>query len=153
MKRRKILFVCSGNTCRSPMAEAILKSKIKQRKIKWWDVASCGMFAEVGGTISQGSAAALSEAGIALKKFAPRQLTQDIIDRSYAVICMTEKQKQVLENCGKVYSVKDLCGFDIPDPYGGNMDVYRAARDAIAIACDSVIEKIILPAVSEDENK
>ena len=66
---------------------------------------------------------------------------------------MTEKQKQVLENCGKVYSVKDLCGFDIPDPYGGNMDVYRAARDAIAIACDSVIEKIILPAVSEDENK
>lgn len=144
MKRKKILFVCSGNTCRSPMAEAILRSKIKERKIKWWDVSSCGLFAEVGGTISPNSKQALEEIGVKVEKFAPRQLSQSIIDRSFAVICMTEKQKQILEGCGKVWSMKDLCGFDVPDPYGGDMDVYRVTRDFIARACDCIIEKIIL---------
>ena len=144
MKRKRILFVCSGNTCRSPMAEAILRSKIKERKIKWWDVSSCGIFAEVGGTISPNSEKALEEIGVKTGKFEPRQLSQSIMDRSFAVICMTEKQKQILEGCGKVYCIKDLCGFDVPDPYGGDMQIYRATRDFIAKACDYIIEKIIL---------
>ena len=144
MKRRKILFVCSGKTCRSPRAEAILRSKIKEKKIKWWDVSSCGLFAEVGGTISPNSRQALEEIGLKADKFKPRQLSQSIMDRSYAVICMTEKQKQILEGCAKVYSVKDLCGFDVPDPYGQSIDVYRATRDIISRACDIIIQKIIL---------
>ena len=102
MKRKKILFVCSGNTCRSPMAEAILRSKIKERKIKWWDVSSCGLFAEVGGTISPNSKQALEEIGVKVEKFAPRQLSQSISDRSFAVICMTEKQKQTLKRFEKL---------------------------------------------------
>lgn len=151
MKRRKILFVCSGNTCRSPMAEAILRSKIKTRKIKWWDVSSCGIFAEVGGVISPNSEKALAEIGLSADKFVPKQLTQSLIDRSYAVICMTEKQKQIIEDCGKIYSIKELCGFDVPDPYGGDMEVYRLTREAISHACDIILEKIIL--AGEDGGK
>ncbi len=144
MKRKKILFVCSGNTCRSPMAEAILRSKIKGRKIKWWDVASCGLFAEVGGSISANSRRALEEIGVRVEKFTPRQLTQGIIDKSVAVICMTEKQKQILEGCGKVYCIKEFCGSDVPDPYGCDIEVYRATRDYLLRACDIIIEEIVL---------
>ncbi len=146
MKRKKILFVCTGNTCRSPMAEIILRTKIKARKIKWWDVASRGFYAEVNGTISQGSAMALAEAGYSYDKFEPKQLTQALIANSYAVICMTEEQKQIIEGCGNVYSMKDLCGFDIPDPYGCSADVYRQTCVKISHACDIIIEKIILAA-------
>ena len=144
MKRKKVLFVCTGNTCRSPMAEMLLRSKIKSRKIKWWDVASCGIQAEVGGKISPNSSIVLEEEGISAEKFAPRQLTQKIIDSSTIVICMTTAQKQILEGCGNIFSISDFCGYEIPDPYGQDKEVYRITKRALSKACDAIIENYIL---------
>lgn len=143
-KRKKILFVCTGNTCRSPMAEILLRHKIKKNGIKWWDVSSCGINAEVGGTMSANSIAVLAELGIDGKNFVPRQLTQKLIEKSTIVICMTQTQKTLLEACGNVVSVKDLCGFDVPDPYGCTTDVYRKTRDMLLTACDIIIKNYIL---------
>ncbi len=144
MKRKKIVFVCTGNTCRSPMAEYLLKTEIKRRKIKWWDVTSRGLKAEIGGGMSLNSKLALADLNITVDKFRPRQLTQKIIDEATLVVTMTEEQRRILGDCGNVRSIKEMCGYDVPDPYGCGIEVYRITRDAIKDACTNIIENYIL---------
>ncbi len=126
------------------MAEALLRAEIKRRKIKWWDVASCGIHAEVGGDISVNSKAALDEINVELKGFKPRQLTQKQIENSTLVVTMTESQRLILEACGNIRSVKEICGFDIPDPYGCGIEVYRMTRDALISVCNTIVDNYIL---------
>ena len=56
---------------------------------------------------------------------------------------MTTSQKQMLEACGNVTCIREMCGYDIPDPYGMDIEAYRITRDALSSACDQIIENYI----------
>lgn len=107
-------------------------------------MSSCGIQAEVGGVISENAKIALNEIGVTCDKFAPKQLTQHMVEDSVLVVTMTSNQKQLLERCGNVVSMKDVYGSEIPDPYGRDLNTYRITRNAIYNACESLIDKFIL---------
>lgn len=144
MKRRKVLFVCTGNTCRSPMAECLLRAQIKKRKIKFVDSTSAGIFAKDSVAINPNSAACLAESGIDFSKFKPRQLNHKLIENSFIVVCMTNSQKELLNDFSNVYSIRDIAGFDVPDPYGKDLSEYKNTFDLLLVAVDKIIDKFFM---------
>jgi protein-tyrosine phosphatase len=126
------------------MAEAILRAKIKSNKIKWWDVLSRGINVAPNSTINPNSLAVLEEINVTANNFTPKQLTQKVIENSQIIITMTTSQKILLEGCGNIVCAKDICGYDIADPYGGSVEVYRKTRQALEGLCDKIIENYIL---------
>ena len=125
MKHQKIVFVCSGNTCRSPMAEAAFKKELKRRKISWYKIQSAGVNALDGTPMNPDAKKALTEAKIPYSEsFQSRRLTPKMVEEALAIICMTRDICELIP--GKnVMSVYELAGKDIPDPYGQGIDAYR----------------------------
>lgn len=144
MKHKKILFICTGNTCRSPMAEAALRAELKKRKIAWYTVQSAGVRAKNGNPVNPLAGQVLGEEKIPLSpKFRSRGITEKMLGEAFAVICMEEAQRALLPADGKITSFLELCGREIPDPYGQGEEVYRATLHAISACMPVIIKKII----------
>ena len=141
MKHKKIIFVCTGNTCRSPMAAAAFKHELKRRKIAWYTVQSAGLAAAEGYRMSPHSAQALTEAKIPFEQdFASRLLTDKMIEEAYAVICMTDEQYAQIAQYKNATSMRILAGREIPDPFGCGIEVYRETLRAIRLCLPRIIE-------------
>ena len=144
VRNKKILFVCTGNTCRSPMAEIILKSKLKNIGIKNVKVSSAGLNTEDGLKMSKNSFEALKLMGYKPYGFKSKRLTEQMIYKSDAVICMTENHKYALGNYLNVYTISQITGLgNIEDPYGGNINVYIKTSHQLEDACNIILEQIL----------
>ena len=130
-----IIFVCSGNTCRSPMAECAFEEMLLEEGVTGVEVQSRGVVANVGAGISENAKKALEEAEIPVKDHVATQITTDDILESDLVICMTERHRMRLGKLPKVFTLDQLtkCG-DIKDPYGGDEKVYKDCLAEILVA-------------------
>lgn len=128
-----VIFVCTGNTCRSPMAEYYLKSK----NIDNVNVCSRGFSS--GEKANQNSVAVMQEIGIDINEHISASITADDISGADAIICMTESHRQMLTLLGALPHKLHVLGAGIQDPFGCDIDVYRTCRDQIISAIDTLI--------------
>lgn len=129
-----VIFVCTGNTCRSPMAEYYLKSK----NLDGVNVISRGFSG--GDSANEKSIAVMKEVGIDISNHISKSITADEVQNADAIICMTESHRQMLLLYGADNSKLYVLGDGIADPFGCDIDTYRTCRDEIFSNIDKLIE-------------
>ena len=141
-----LLFVCSGNICRSSMAAAIAQRAADSKTIAL-RAESCGTRALVGEPAEPNAQEMVSELGLSLAGHRARQVTREMVLDAALVVALTRLHGVQLELLGSdlaecIVSFGDLTGLgDIPDPFGASLDVYCRVRDMLVEGMPDVLRE------------
>ncbi len=149
----KIIFVCTGNICRSPMAQYYAQSVINKRaNAEDYYIESAGINAYQGECSTQNAIDAMKQYGIDLYKHRANTLENSLIEDADYIIGMTELHKKILMQIypklkNKIFTLREVAGNDmyskdIEDPWGYNLDVYINIAKEIVENVDKFLEKI-----------
>lgn len=129
----QLLFVCTGNTCRSPMAEGIARQELARRGVLGVVAGSAGTSAWDGAPASDGSLLVALEHGVDLGAHEARMLTPSLIEQSDLILTMGPSHLERVHALGGGARAQLLSSFasqgsmatPVSDPFGGDLDVYR----------------------------
>lgn len=137
----KILFVCTGNTCRSPMAEGIMKRIAEQKE---WDieVSSAGISAMGNDSPSDNAVLALNKMGIDISSHKSRLINEEIVENVDLIITMTNQHRDFLLR--RYANLEDkIISYNIQDPYGGRYDIYKLCSEDINREILNTVDKLM----------
>ncbi len=150
-KKKTVLFICTGNTCRSPMAGGYFEKLLKDRGIKHIEVKTAGVMTVAGLLPTQETVQLLEEVGVDIRKHRSTPLSPEMIRKVDYIFGFTPFHVQSAirlneDARGKTFLLKEYVGSDprrarIQDPMGCTMEIYRRVFNDIKRACDKLIDK------------
>ena len=152
---KSVLFVCTGNSCRSVMAEAILRKRLYELGKDYIDVRSAGVRALSGMPSSDETIEAMKEEGVDVSDYRTKNITAEMIKKADLILAMEPMHKDEIlainpEAGKKTYLLKEYGnpskinpkGFSIHDPIGKPIDEYRITRDEIKTEIERFVKEL-----------
>ena len=149
----KIMFICTGNICRSAMAEGLLKKQSKEAGLNI-EVCSCGIYAEEGSLATYSAIEAAKEYSVDITYHKATHIRNSNITQMDVILCATNGHKQMVIQMypnlkDKIYTMKEyaygekLQNLDISDPWGYDMETYRRCASQINDITEKIVQKLL----------
>lgn len=139
----KILCVCTGNVCRSPMLEALLRRELKKEGLTDFTVSSAGTMTNDGMVPTEQAITAMKEIGLDISEHTSRQVNRTIVEDTNVFVALTTEHGVALAFYHGADPEKILVpGAGIPDPFGNPLPAYQECRDLLLKTLPQLIEDI-----------
>lgn len=136
---KKILFICSGNTCRSPLAEGLFKKYLEDNNITDIEVSSAGLSVFPGDEVSVNSALVAMNRGVNISLHRARRLNSQHLAETDLFVCMTEAHANALS---RYCDSSKIMVLNVPDPYGREVEIYEECANSIEKEFPQILERI-----------